>query len=135
MRGTKLAILLAVGIGIAAGFALGWWLSPGKYRHFYRTTKELEIADDKGVVIGKLPAGTPLVSDSTLFSSSDFGWWGYAPVYFHSMDVAMDLGVRPGADVTSIRQMPLNVVVDFERLYRESQSPQSEAGPPAPSGN
>ena len=100
-------ILFAVTAGIIVGFVLGWLLSPGSFRYFYRTTRDIELLDDNGVVVGRLPRGTPVISDYKLSRSVDLGWWAYAPVQFNTMQSAYDLGIQPGSKVKTIGEFTL----------------------------
>jgi len=128
--------LLILGLGIAVGFALGWYFSRGPHRYYYETRRDLQLTGDQAQVLGSLPSGTPLVTDVALSPSPDLGWWAYAPIYFSTMAEAVEMGVEPREtgieseimESTLRAHLPLEVLYPSTDAEKESSSAaQSEA--------
>jgi hypothetical protein len=107
----KALTLLAV--GLIVGFGVGWLLSPGAFRHYYQTTKEITLLADDGTRLGRVPSGSVLVSDERLFPTADLGWWGYVPIQFDTRDVALELGIVEGRRPSSIADFTLRAEFDY----------------------
>jgi hypothetical protein len=90
-------VLLEIAMALLLGLAVGWRLSPGRYRHFYRTTKPIRVLTKDSRPLCTLPAGTPMLSEIELLPVSDRGWWAYVPIQFDDMQEALDLGIAAGS--------------------------------------
>src|SRR5437870_13639073 len=73
---TTVAIALLTG---AFCFSAGSILSPGPYRLVYITAKPLLVTNSRGESLGRLPAGTHVISKLRLSNSPDIGWWCFVP--------------------------------------------------------
>lgn len=113
--------MVSAAVAFVVGVGLGWWLSPGSYRYFYRTTDEIMLLADTGERVGKIPSSTPIISDERLFPTADLGWWGYVPVQFDTRSVAIELGIVEGPEPNSIADFTLRA--DFDYL---GPAPESE---------
>ena len=72
-----------------AGFAVArlFWHEPA---HRYKTKSAVFLVGGTGP-LGTLPAGTPVLSDESIESAFDMGWWGYVPVSFGSGGEAIQM--------------------------------------------
>jgi len=99
-------LLILAGV-LALGFAAGWLLSPGPFRHWYKSSKEIvlvDMVDGKQGIIGRIPKGTLVVADRRLSPHGEIGWWGYVAVLLGTetearqvlaVDVFQDQVMRP----------------------------------------
>jgi len=83
---TTVAIALLTG---AFCFSAGWILSPGPYRLVYITAKPLLVTNSRGESLGRIPAGTHVISKLRLSNSPDIGWWCFVPVSLGTMAEAL----------------------------------------------
>ena len=122
---TSIPLLL---VGLLIGLGVGWYISPGPFRYYYRTTKEITVLSDAGLRIGTVPSGSPLVTDEELLPTADLGWWGYVPIQFDTRDVALELGVVAGQKPASIKDFALRAEFDYLHSARERQMETPLAG-------
>jgi len=83
---TTVVVALLTG---AVCFSAGWIFSPGPYRLVYVTAKPLLVTNSKGESLGRIPAGTQVISKLRLSNSPDIGWWCFVPVSLGTMDEAV----------------------------------------------
>jgi hypothetical protein len=76
----QLPILVGV---LMLGLVAGWLLSPGPFRHWYKSSREIVLVDivgGKQRISGRIPKGTLMVADRRLPAHGEIGWWAYVPV-------------------------------------------------------
>jgi hypothetical protein len=96
-------LLILAGV-LALGFAAGWLLSPGPFRHWYKSSKEIVLVDmveGKQRIIGRIPKGTLMVADTRLSPHGEVGWWGYFPVLLGTETEARQVLAETSERVTS----------------------------------
>jgi hypothetical protein len=96
-------LLILAGV-LALGFAAGWLLSPGPFRHWYKSSKEIvlvDIVDGKQRIIGRIPKGTLVVADRRLSPHGEIGWWGYVAVLLGTETEARQVLAETSERVTS----------------------------------
>ncbi len=96
--------LLTVTGVLVLGFAAGWLFSPGPFRHWYKSSREIalvEMVDGKQRIIGRIPKGTLMVADRRLSPHGEIGWWGYFPVLLGTETEARQVLAETSESVTS----------------------------------
>jgi len=83
-------VLLALMVGFGGGFLFGRARSE-RLQFVYRSKVKIATFNKDDSLLGVLPVGTPILSPIKIEPRSDFGWWGYVPVYLHGMSDANDL--------------------------------------------
>jgi hypothetical protein len=95
--------LILAGV-LALGFGAGWLLSPGRFRHWYKSSKEIvlvDMVDGKRHIVGRIPRGTLMVADRRLSAHGEVGWWGYFPVLLGTETEARQVLTETSDRVTS----------------------------------
>jgi hypothetical protein len=121
-------LLILAGV-LALGFAAGWLLSPGPFRHWYKSSKEIvlvDMVDGKRRIIGRIPKGTLMVADKQLSPHGEVGWWGYFAVLLGTETEARQVLAETSERVTSGTQAltggPPESFPDDEKAKREGGS-------------
>jgi hypothetical protein len=96
-------LLILVG-GLVLGVIAGWLLSPGPFRHWYKSSREIvlvDIAGGKQRIIGRIPTGTLMVAERRLPAHGEVGWWAYVPVLLGTETEARQVVAETAEKVTS----------------------------------
>ena len=121
-----MSLILGLALGLLAGLALGWRLAPGRYRHFYRATKPIQLLTKDSKPLCTLPAGTPMLSELELRPVSDQAWWAYVPIQFDDMQEALEMGVAAGSQQALVSQATLHARSEGEGPGRSLIGPAKE---------
>jgi len=121
-------LLILAGV-LAVGFAAGWFLSPGAFRHWYKSSKEIvlvDMVDGKPRIIGRIPKGTLMVADRRLPQHGEIGWWGYFPVLLgtetEAREVLADTGERVTLGTQALTGRPPEALPDEQKAKTEAGS-------------
>ena len=121
-----MSFVLGSALGLLVGLVLGWRLAPGRYRHFYRATKPIQLLTKDSRPLCTLPAGTPMLSELELLPVSDLAWWAYVPIQFDDMQEALETGVAAGSREALVSHASLHARSEGEIPGRSLIGPAKE---------